>query len=247
MSNIGCFVPCSLLFAATATMRVPYCGWTNTTDLTSCLPGADPDRCLSCQCHHHDRTRWCTTAQGPAGHLGTGADRSTSLAATLTRHETLQAKTFTDPNPDPLLDWSCTVSSLSRPVEWRLERTGGTPSIFEVNWLPASTTDFAEAELKFSLHNSALEGDWEKGGLVEYIGAQDGVELAPYYPDFQPTHLYGEPGEVGFTDINGWSWQRGRIFPKSNNLAWNVRFDASSGYLELNHSWFCDDRDPSRP
>jgi hypothetical protein len=113
--------------------------------------------------------------------------------------------------------------------------------------MSATVTGGVEAELKFQLNNSALAGDWNKGGLVEFVGAQDGTDLAPYYPDFNPTRTYGEPGEVGFDDINGWIYQRGRVFPHANNLAWNVRFDASSGYLELSHTWFCADKDPSHP
>ena len=32
-----------------------------------------------------------------------------------------------------------------------------------------------------------------------------------------------------------------------NALEWAVRLDLSTGYMELNHSWYCDDLDPGRP
>ena len=32
-----------------------------------------------------------------------------------------------------------------------------------------------------------------------------------------------------------------------NALHWSLRFDLSTGYMQLNHSWYCDDKDPERP
>jgi hypothetical protein len=163
----------------------------------------------------------------------------------MTRRKTLQAKAFTDLTPDPLLDQGCTTASLSRPVEWRLQPTYAGPPIFMAGQMSQTTFGHAESELRFVLNNSALAGDWDKGGLVEYISAEHDTYLTPYLPGFKPTHLYGEPGDLGFEDNHG--FQRNRGFPHANNLAWNLRFDASSGYLELSHTWFCIDKDPSHP
>lgn len=88
--------------------------------------------------------------------------------------------------------------------------------------------------LTFSLDNSAFH-NLPKGrsGLIE-VRSYDSVELTPWMRTWDPTHVFASRGSGYDRDF----------YPV---LGYSLQLDLSSGYMELNHSWYCDDKDPERP
>ncbi|KAK3370376.1 hypothetical protein B0H63DRAFT_552312 [Podospora didyma] len=169
------------------------------------------------QCRDFYQTRWCDMATYRNNQL---YPFNRTVGGTVLRTERLPANALTDPDPDPN-QWACTADSLARPVEWRLRSppTGTPGQIFSTTW-PSSYSTAIEPRSTFAieLNNSALS---PRGSI-------------------SPGYTYGLEDTPNLITS-----QRGRPF--RNVVNWSFRFDASSGYLELKHSWFCNDKNPDTP
>ena len=186
--------------------------------------------------------RWCSL----------GADREGRGSATVwsTRPIALQRlpdNALTSPDPDPS-QWSCTVASLGRgPVVWTLRARD---YLALTAWFGHWKSDQTYTKLRFDLSSSVFrdrsDGKGGSGGVVRDVGIQSKYseygagDLTPWLRGFNPTATFRSlnRNSNSYRDI-GWDFY--------NVLDWQVRFDITTGYMELNHSWYCDDKDPSRP
>jgi hypothetical protein len=218
-----------LLFAALGSVKAPYCGWENTT----AIPGCDFEQIEDQSCQEFSWTRWCAFNRYDREEPKIDAVESYFIYGSLTRQERLPANALTDPDPTPG-DWSCMVASLGRQVVWRFIQpkpeegfalSTGWTSIFPYS----RDENHADTTLLFSLENSALAT--RPGGQLITILGIEGEALTPYLGHFNPSQTYA------YYSIR-------RYFPDVRD--WRARFDATNGYLELNHSWWCMDKTPWR-
>lgn len=243
-----------LRFSATGTTWSDYCGETNTTlpvcgtkkiiDTGSCP--ADP------VCCSYYNTRWC--AIGLYNSLSPGAEVIPSYARSvpggITRTERVDPHLLTDPDPNPDM-WSCTADSLGKPVAWTLSSnhlegnwrfTAG--ALFHVMWGESDAdAEGASFYLNMRLANSALGGAGG-GGKVVTFGADGWSTMVPWLPGWNPATRYG------FVEDRDERWRTSIIQhprPFRNAVDWEVRFDAAKGYMEVSHSWFCNDKNASAP
>lgn len=181
--------------------------------------------------------QWCSLGGDRDGQGAPLGIRSSQTAV-----QRLPSNAFTDPDPEPG-QWSCTISSLGHgPVIWKLQTQD---YLTLTAWFGHWKSDQMYTKLRFNLSSSVFWG--RPGvGVVRNIGTQesqgpDASALTPWLRGFEPTHTFhsGDRFANGYDADLGWNFY--------NALDWNVRFDLSTGYMELNHSWYCDDKDPSRP
>jgi hypothetical protein len=208
-------------------VRSLICGVTNTTATIICQNIFVP-----VYCDITLATRWCTLGETDGG------GRPVRVYSDQTKLERLPASELTDPDPTPG-QWSCTVESLGRPVVWRLQTRD---YLAHTVWFGHWKSDQMYTHLRFDLNNSAFSGR-PGGGLITDIGIRDnwGPEvgsLTPWLRGFNPAQTFHSGDRDNYFNL-GWNFY--------NVLDWSVRFDVSAGYMELNHSWYCDDKDPSRP
>jgi len=156
---------------------------------------------------------------------------------------------FTEPEPRPEV-WSCTVASLGRgPVKWTLQMSEGMDFFAQTDWfgLFSDMPEVMSTWFTFELNNSALAGFpptmASKDGIVRHVGVREDIfdwigVMTPGMRTFDPLRL------VRHSDF-GKGWAAGWKF--YNALDWNLRFDISTGYMELNHSWYCDDKNLDKP
>lgn len=212
-----------LLYQGAFTFKVPLCGKTN-----SSAPGEWPS------CRDFYRTRWCETATNRNNKL---APQNRTVYGNILRTERLPANALTDPDPDPHPgDWACTADSLARPIEWRLRQPPGSAAVFSTAWPNAGVEP--RSTFTIELNNSATARR-PGGGVLPNVGAT-GAWLTPYFAGWRPATPYGveeTPNAIGY-------YQRR---PYRNMVDWSFRFDALSRYLELNHTWFCNDKNPDMP
>ncbi len=76
--------------------------------------------------------------------------------------------------------------------------------------------------------NSALTGT-QGAGIVDVSGGGADT-MTPYLGNDDPSQWY-------------YSWNRTSV----NDQGWSMRFDPAVGYMELNQSWYCDDKDFEHP
>jgi hypothetical protein len=213
-----------LLFTGTGSLNTPYCGWTNTTIRDACA-GGGLTRPPQYQCVYHYFTHWCAIGSYTNGQINFSQKL---VRGSLTRQERLPSfNSLTEPDPVPG-QYSCTVASLGRgPVVWNLTSVDYLNDIFlRTDWPAIDRVSIYASETTFrlSLDNSALPGQ-----LIGGIGAGT-TSLTPYLPDFEPTRTFETMG-----------------LPSKNVLDCKVRFDPTTGYLEVNSSWYCNDKKPSSP
>lgn len=213
-----------LLYEGTATSRVAYCGETNTTVY---------DGCSWPQCNLHTSQRWCASGTFRNGQV---TSSSTTVKGTILRTEKLPANALVDPDPDPNA-WSCTADSLGRPVEWQLSANKA-EGFFSTSWMYFSTVATPWTVLSFDLLNSALVR--RPGGGAAPVAAR-ADELTPYIPAWEPARVYD------LWEQGSWRVPQGGRRPFANMLGWSLRFDAQAKYLELNQSWYCNDKNPTQP
>ncbi|KAK4451241.1 hypothetical protein QBC34DRAFT_295718 [Podospora aff. communis PSN243] len=154
---------------------------------------------------------------------------------------------LTEPEPNPSV-WSCTVASLGRgPVKWALQTSGWADLFSLTDWFgwighltPEMNTGFT-----FDLNSSVFVGfpgtAYSKDGVIRGVGRvseEDGPFLTPGMRSFDPSRVYTN---TPLTDY----WAPGWKFYQA--LGWEVRFDVSTGYMELKHSWYCDDKNVDTP
>ncbi|KAK3381155.1 hypothetical protein B0H63DRAFT_560892 [Podospora didyma] len=159
---------------------------------------------------------------------------------------------LTEPEPLPGV-WSCTASSLGHgPVVWHL-RHGAEWGFAHGEWFSTSPAqnhvDGKATYLNLNLDSSVFSGTQAvaDAGRIRAIGiTRDEARaraLTPWMRSFNPTIAYTDrteyPGDGAFNRNPNWGLY--------NGLAWSVRLDLSTGYLELNHSWYCDDKNPITP
>ena len=203
------------------------CGTTNTTAKVLCQNFFWP-----VYCEVDFESEWCTLGEAD------GRGPPARVYSDQTKVERLPANELTDPDPVPGL-WSCTVSSLSRPVVWRLRtRDYLTDTVWFGHW----KSDQTYTHLKFDLENSVFS-ERPGGGLITGVGIQDSWgpaagSLTPWLRGFNPAQTLHSGDRASYSNL-GWDFY--------NVLGWDVRFDVSTGYMELNMSWYCDDKDPARP
>ncbi len=187
-------------------------------------------------CYSRTTNRWCASGKLEETRV---VKSDTVVRGSIVRTEQLPSNAFVDPDPDPSA-WSCTAASLGRPVEWRLQTPGTKPQgFFSTEWLDMSDISRPKSILHLELHNSALVGR-PGGGVVQNVGGWTPA-LTPYLPVWQPALVYD------FSLSPGEDMIPGRRRPYPNMVGWSVRFDAEQGYLELNHTWYCNDKNPSKP
>lgn len=181
--------------------------------------------------------KWCSL-----GGDREGRGRPVGIRASQTSVQRLPDNALTDPDPVPG-QWSCTAASSARgPVVWRLQTRD---YLALTAWFGHWKSDQMYTKLRFDL-NSSVFWDRPGGGLLHNVGIQetwgpDASRLTPWLRGFDPTHTFrsGNRFEEMYDPDLGWDFY--------NPLDWSVRFDLSTGYMELNHSWYCDDKNPSTP
>jgi hypothetical protein len=82
----------------------------------------------------------------------------------------------------------------------------------------------AETTFWIDINSTALPGQ------PSMNGASGRTALTPYLPPFEPTR----------------NWRGFRV-PLGNLVDSNLRFDPVNGYLEVNSTWYCNDKRASRP
>jgi hypothetical protein len=177
-------------------------------------------------------SHWCTLGLIDGGGVPTRVYSDSTIV------ERLPSNELTDPDPTPG-QWSCTVASLGRPVAWRLQMRD---YLAQTTWFGHWKSDQTFTRLRFDLNNSVF---WERpgGGLIKDVGiqadyGQEAGSLTPWLRGFNPAQTFHSLEGPNYYN-SGW-----KLY---NVLDWSVRFDLTTGYMELNHSWYCDDKDPSRP
>ena len=110
---------------------------------------------------------------------------------------------------------------------------------FHTYWLYMSLVSAPTSVLSFDFANSAFSrrpGD----GVIRHVEANTPA-LTPFTPEWRPAVAYGQ------RDDPWWELGFGGHLPLDNALSWRMRFDAATGFLELNHVWYCNDKNPDTP
>ncbi|KAK4208278.1 hypothetical protein QBC37DRAFT_297014 [Rhypophila decipiens] len=169
------------------------------------------------------------------------------------------------PSPDPLSANfnSCTILSLGGrgPVEWTLSPTKQykyfTSTFFPPNgndgW---RSTEGLPTRLAFDLSSSVFPpsslNKVDRSRTASSYRRRT-LTLTPYLSsNWDPSAVYrsavnmadrfrGERGDRPTINVDAGGWDF------YNALEWAVRLDLRTGYVELNHSWYCDDLDVGRP
>ena len=174
------------------------------------------------QCRQEASSRWCAfNAWDPANPKDTTPNPPATITGTLIRTEALPAHALTDPDPQ-LGDLSCTANSAGRPVVWRLLQNRG--PFLSTGWPSARDLTYVTTKVSVSLENSALRQAFPLNGVGDWDS-----RMTPYLPNFTPTTRYGYIEQAGYY---------------KGVVDWGVRFDPTTGYLELSHSWECLDKHP---
>ncbi|KAK5658126.1 hypothetical protein OQA88_2682 [Cercophora sp. LCS_1] len=217
-----------LFFEGSGIARIRYCGEIQETQHDTC------QQMLPRGCDYYSFTRWCSTGTWNNGQI-TPADMAVS--GNVTRTVRMPATALTDPDPNPA-DWSCTVDSLGKPIEWTFKENRP-EGVFHTTWLYMSDINEPKSFFAMDLVNSALMRR-PGGGIMPHVDAWS-KQLTPYTAAWKPTATYIQ------SDAPWWANGMGGKFPFDNLLGWKMRFDADKGYLELNHLWYCNDKNPTRP
>ncbi|GAB1317059.1 hypothetical protein MFIFM68171_07269 [Madurella fahalii] len=181
--------------------------------------------------------QWCSL-----GGDRDGRGRPLGIRASQTAVQRLPDNALTDPDPVPG-QWSCTAASVARgPVVWRLQTRD---YLALTAWFGHWKSDQMYTKLRFDLNSSVFWGR-PGGGVLRDVGIQqtwgsDASRLTPWLRGFDPTHTFRSRNQ-----FEG-RYDAGLGADFYNPLDWSVRFDLSTGYMELNNSWYCDDKNPSMP
>jgi hypothetical protein len=170
-------------------------------------------------CEPHVDILWCTVT----------APRDIGISGELLEQKELPANAFRNrsdiaplvPSPPN----SCTLQSAGRPVVWRLQGW-----YMQTVWQPYFPANTTVSTVSFLLNSSALDGP--NGTPLIAMGWNNYDLLTPYQRRSAPAAWYGlDKSSEG----------------PPNGLKWAWRFDAAVGYLELSHSWYCEDLDTAHP
>ncbi|KAK1751142.1 hypothetical protein QBC47DRAFT_308381, partial [Echria macrotheca] len=201
-------------------------------------------------CDYTYAARWCTLGDrdgfGPAGPPVTMSIQSIDVAplppGDLTEPD--PSSSFSNKGGDKESAWSCTVASLGRgPVRWTLQTT----DFFSLtDWFGyiGRLSENMGTQFAFDL-NSTVFSEFpptaaSRDGVIRDVGVSNGPSpfLTPGMRAFDPARVYTN------TPLSDY-WAPGWKF--YNGLGWQVRLDISAGYMELNHSWYCDDKNLDTP
>ena len=198
-------------------------------------------------CDYTYVAKWCTLGDRD-GRITCGPDYLPVLTENL-NITSLPPGDLTEPEPTPEV-WSCTVASLGRgPVVWTLQQLTEWVDFFaQTDWFGvlSTKTDVLSTWFRFNLNSSvfvgfpptALSGD----GVIRELGVWqegNGWSMSPWMRTFDPGRVITDRTESPDYSNPGWRFY--------NAMAWSLRLDISTGHMELNHSWYCDDENPERP
>ncbi|KAI5917236.1 hypothetical protein F4810DRAFT_718068 [Camillea tinctor] len=127
----------------------------------------------------------------------------------------------------PPKGYSCTISSVTAP-KWRV--TLQTDTLYTDPL--TSTNDFSTR-----LYDPITATPFSGYQMVDY----EGPSLTPFLNVSEPGRWY-ECKNYGRTENDGSSSEWAR-----NTLDCRWQLDLATGYFALNHTWFCDDKDPEHP
>lgn len=118
--------------------------------------------------------------------------------------------------------YSCTIASVLA-TQWRTIWSS------DALWTTPTFADTFETRSRFDITFVALDG-------YQGVGYK-GVSMTPFLPTSEPGRWYdcSRNGEVTSS-----VWAR-------NSLDCKWQLDLATGYLAINHTWFCDDKTPDRP
>jgi len=194
-------------------------------------------------CDYTYAAKWCTLGDRDGYSMYRDWTIYNQLSLSMQSIDTVRLPAGDLTEPDPTGVWSCTVASLGRgPVQWTLQQASSWIDFFALTdwfgWInhldPQMNTMFV-----FNLNSSVFAGrprtEGDDDGVIKYLGTsreENGPFLTPGMPDFDPSRGYTSgPGSGGFY----------------NPLGGEVKFDISTGYMELKHSWYCDDKNLDTP
>ena len=183
--------------------------------------------------------RWCTLGNKDGYAIGPGLSLSPQI--NITR---LPAGELTEPAPSSG-KWSCTAASLGD-VVWRFQPTSFR-YIAETEWPGASREDRLETVFLINLNSSVFDGHPSSGAgvvVVRDIGMHhlaDTFELTPWLRGSDPAKWYDDRSEYPYLQRNP------GITGVYNLLRWELRTDLAKGWVEVRHSWYCDDKNAETP
>ncbi|KAI0179281.1 hypothetical protein GGR52DRAFT_298964 [Hypoxylon sp. FL1284] len=121
--------------------------------------------------------------------------------------------------------YSCTIASVLA-TQWR--------SGFSSDTLYAGPADPANFRTRadFILQFVAMDG-------FRAVGRTDAA-LTPFLPSSDPGRWYDCVDDAGSPEDSSRAWAR-----QSLECRWQL--DLATGYMAINHTWFCDDKDPENP
>ncbi|KAK3995329.1 hypothetical protein QBC44DRAFT_320892 [Cladorrhinum sp. PSN332] len=236
-----------ILYTSLAATKIPTCG-TSTTEITRCPEWErGPQFTPNCSWHYH--TRFCQTGKfesGQSGPIIVPADHFFSSSPEQTQTRLLPSNALTDPDPNPDL-WSCTSDSLGRPITWTLNETPdhlGFADFFSTQLSWGTDISDPRSTLDFEFVNSALQKRDSGEGGKNKIMLWTSSNLTPYTPLWRPDLKYGLFVKEYSSSlvVQGHGRKPFREF-----LDWNLKFDASRGYFEIEHAWVCGELNGGRP
>ncbi|KAI1649125.1 uncharacterized protein F4817DRAFT_42487 [Daldinia loculata] len=144
-----------------------------------------------------------------------------TVHGTVTERTALAQTTFFELPPS---GYSCTIAS-ALSTQWQMG--------FSSDSLYAAPTfaDSLKTTVRFGIQFIAIDGYQS----VEY----EGLETTPYLPTSDPARWY-ECKDYVAGDLSSDAWAR-----QSLDCKWQL--DLATGYIAINHTWFCDDKDPENP
>jgi len=212
--------------AFNSTLDRTLCGWTNTTnDVQKCSYNNAFVGTITYDCQPHWNIHWCN---------GTGAGVFTGRLPDPSNGYLIEATELPDDNslaePEPT-GYSCTLASIASPVVWNL-------TMFEA-WLhqysnldPADLRMVLQVQLETSAYTAVQSGypEWLDGEWVFNINGET-VENRAYRND----------GKYALSDSYP--------FPAVafNYLGWKLYFNPILREIEIQTSWYCDDKDVEHP
>ena len=216
-------------------------------------------------------SQWCSLDADRSGNPAFGLPAG--IYASSFDQQELPPLALASPDPAPG-KWSCTHASLGKPVTWTLRPSKNNKPFTTTYWpnrrddssYPWEQTDSLPTRLTFDLASSAfseIEPPERGTGIINNIGTMvedyaggegklnpgTSLSLTPWLRGWNATAILRSPwssadrntpsGKTMQVHAGGWDFY--------NALEWTVRLDLATGYMELNHSWYCDDLDPRRP
>jgi len=239
-----------LRFSGAMSMQT-FCGWTNTSISDACSPALPIEpRPPSQRCTHLFSMRWCSVGHyreevAPAiiyvGQLYTGSLTNTERlpSGNLTGSDTAPG---TDLSPGSNDQNSCTINSLGRgPITWTISPNSSADHLFSTSWPSYQDLSSAESILSAKLESSVFPGrTMVLYNIYSRNNKPSDPTLSPYLGAWDPNAVR-DVIDAGVSPF---------VSPQPAAKAhdsFTMRFDASTGYLELSSAWTCKDRDEKTP